>query len=168
MLTISDIEIISSSNRVRQLFDDLAASFTRGGGRPWLACSDCVCIAMLALLYSAPRIASTNALKRNLSLAGHESTRILTNLQRPNTLLFDRRHDCPACASTRLARSRRRNLREKAMGIVFLPYRCVDCDLRIFQFRSPTLARWWASARSGCNWVYLLWRLRRRAAHKSS
>jgi len=33
------------------------------------------------------------------------------------------------------------------MGLVFLPYRCVDCDLRLFQFRSDRAARSWRLVR---------------------
>ena len=65
------------------------------------------------------------------------------HLQNPRRVHFERRSDCPACGSRRLARSRRRNLGERFAGILVLPYRCMDCDLRIFQFRSERAATRW-------------------------
>lgn len=53
------------------------------------------------------------------------------------------RRECPSCGSRRLTRSGRCNLVERGMGLLVLPYRCVDCNLRFFRFRSQTVANLW-------------------------
>lgn len=57
--------------------------------------------------------------------------------------LFTFRRGCPACGFSELRRSRRLTFSEKVIGIFALPYRCVDCDVRFFQFRPPKLADLW-------------------------
>jgi hypothetical protein len=43
---------------------------------------------------------------------------------------------CPNCGSSeRFERSRRRNFREQCSGVLFLPYRCDQCDFRFFRLR---------------------------------
>ena len=61
----------------------------------------------------------------------------------PERIFLEVRQDCPTCGSGRLERSRPRSLVERWMGLLILPYRCVDCDLRFFQFRSEKVARRW-------------------------
>lgn len=38
-----------------------------------------------------------------------------------------------ACGSTRIRRSSRRNRVENALGMLFLPWRCEDCDRRVYK-----------------------------------
>lgn len=40
---------------------------------------------------------------------------------------------CPACGSDELRRSSRRNILEKALGLLVLPYRCNKCLQRCFR-----------------------------------
>ena len=45
------------------------------------------------------------------------------------------RPHCPNCGNTRFARAHRHNFTEQAISILFLPYRCYDCDFRFLGFR---------------------------------
>ena len=45
------------------------------------------------------------------------------------------RRRCPICDSLRLTRSRRRGVLEWIIGVILLPYRCVERDHRFFKFR---------------------------------
>ena len=42
---------------------------------------------------------------------------------------------CPHCSSVNITRSRRRNLGERSISILFLPYRCLNCYARFFQLK---------------------------------
>jgi DNA-directed RNA polymerase subunit RPC12/RpoP len=80
----------------------------------------------------------------------------------PGKIFLELLQQCPHCGSRRLARSRRRNLAERWLGVMMLPYRCVDCDLRLFQFRSEKAAQRWQRLESA--WKTLLVSGARKAA----
>ena len=45
------------------------------------------------------------------------------------------RPHCPNCGNTRFARAHRHTFTEQAISLLFLPYRCYDCDFRFLGFR---------------------------------
>ena len=45
------------------------------------------------------------------------------------------RRECPICGSLRLTRSHRRGVLERILGVILLPYHCVELDHRFFKFR---------------------------------
>jgi hypothetical protein len=45
------------------------------------------------------------------------------------------RRGCPICGSLRLTRSARRGVLERILGVILLPYHCVERDHRFFKFR---------------------------------
>ena len=45
------------------------------------------------------------------------------------------RPHCPNCGNSRFARAHRHTFTEQAISILFLPYRCYDCDFRFLGFR---------------------------------
>jgi hypothetical protein len=45
------------------------------------------------------------------------------------------RNGCPVCGCPRRLRSHRRDIVERLIGVLFLPYRCLDRDHRFFKFR---------------------------------
>jgi hypothetical protein len=50
--------------------------------------------------------------------------------------LFLMEKRCPACESTSIRRSARRNTWESVIGVLILPFRCEDCYVRFYRMRS--------------------------------
>jgi predicted nucleic-acid-binding Zn-ribbon protein len=51
------------------------------------------------------------------------------------------RHKCRECGFGEMYRSRKRDRRERLIGILFLPYGCGRCGFREFKYRAVKMVR---------------------------